>query len=309
MEHYIAAYAISVRNALENEKRFFELNSIGTFDLFTITKDYLQQESIQKYSHSPDDKTTFAAGILCLDTTKRSIYGSTTYGKFGIQSTGIDTVNNSISYERDPKTADTMPHFYFFYIPEQSPYAILLVQRIGNSGIYSRLIEHYKAFIRDKVNSAVATTELLKPKAAIQSLSQQSSQCVTYKSLKLPKDISDTITADGILNLNEEDYTVEITFKPKRGKTLNLMPAWASSQTSSALLLESDNKKTKVLDKKIHIEINGKKRVVSMNDPTDIETYFAINESVEVENGHPTKESLLKYCEELSKDLHSELLP
>lgn len=312
MEHYISAYAISVRNANEDGKVNFNLNAIGSNDLLAITREYLSQDSFKEFHHTEEDKTSFTVGVPTVNDDERIIYGQAKFGKYGIGSTGINTDDNTVSYVRGTNVADTMPHFYFFYIPNGSTYAILLTQRIGISGIYSKITEDYKVFIRNKISSAVTTIDLLKPTAAIDTLSsQRSTQSVTYKTLSLPKDISDAISSDGILNLVDGEYTVEITFKPKRNKILGLMPGWHSKpDTTAKLLLENGNKKTKVIDTKVNIEINGKKRVIAMSNPTSIETYFHIDDDVvTLENGHPTYESLLEYCKTLSKDLHNALIP
>lgn len=325
MEHYISAYSIKVRNPLAESMEYYPLDAVGSHDLLTVIKNCLEQESISQFKHN--EKVSFKIDSVTLESSDRVVYGYAKYGRYGISSEVVNTVDNSTTHNKTTDEADTMKHFFYFYLPNEHANGILLTQRIGNSGIYSKLSDEVIKFIRPLIPGSPVNFSLLRSRNVIDELSEiTQAKRIRLKGTKVPEDYMNSLTEQGFLtDQSEEDYYVDVIIRSKRGGWLNLAnnlfnPSEADTSDALQEALENDSgvsSETEETDDtgnslqgNIEIETvmaNGKKRMVSVTDPTSIEMYYNITDSVGMRNGHPIADEIKEYCKSLAIELSEDI--
>lgn len=314
MEHYISAYSVTVRNPQVDGAGYYPLDRVGQHDLLTVIRNCLEQDSLSEFKH--DEKLSFKIDSVTIETSDRVVYGFVNYGRYGISSEVVSTLNNSTMHNRTIDEADTMKHFFYFYLPKEHVYGILLTQRIGNSGIYSKLSKEAISFIKNLLPGSPVNFSLLKSKTAIEELSNLTkAKRIRLKGTKVPEDYMNSLSEQGFLTKQtEKDYYVDVIIRSKRGGFLNLAPnMFGSSDTLQEEVDqgEIDQDETgRSLQGDIEIETvmpNGKKRMVSVSDPTNIEMYYNISDAVGMRHGHPIAEEIKEYCRSLSIELSEEI--
>lgn len=312
MEHYISAYSINIRNPSAQGVEYYSLDRIGQYDLLTVVKNCLEQESLQNFKHN--EQVSFKVDSVTVEPLDRVVYGFISYGRYGISSEVVSTLDNSTMHNRTTDEADTMKHFFYFYLPKEHVNGILLTQRIGNSGIYSKLRMEAVLFIRNLLPGSSVNFSLLKSKTVIDELSNLTkAKRIRLKGTKIPENYMDSLTERGFLTeQTEEDYYVDVIIRSKRGKFLNLARNLFDSSQSGDVLQEEvvQDEAEKSLQGDIEIETimtNGKKRMVSVSDPTNIEMYYNISDEVGMKDGHPISDEIKEYCKSLSIELSEEI--
>lgn len=321
MEHYISAYSIKVRNPnADGGQQLFSLNHIGSGDLFDIVKDALTQQKLSSFQHA--DKVSFKIDYVSQDNSNRAIYGHASYGKFGHSSTLVNVTDDSTAHDRTTDQAETMRHFFYIHLPEEHQYGILLTHRISNTGIYTRLKEELISYFQSQTSGFPIIFSLLRSRKTICDLSQINSvKRIQVKGTKIPDNYMDSLTEQGFLvGQTENDYEVDVVIKPKRSGLLNIRPNFFNTQEdSSSDTIQQEDESTEIetteestfdIQGRIQLEVaisNGKKRMISVNDPSSLEMYYNITDEVTLRDGHPVDGDITEYCKILAQDLSADI--
>lgn len=313
MEHYISAYSINVRDPLSEGVVHYPLDKVGQYDLLVMIKNCLEQDFLSEFNHN--DKSSFKIDSVTIESSDRVVYGYVNYGRYGISSEVVSTLDNSTTHNRTTDEADTMKHFFYFYLPREYTHGVLLTQRIGNSGIYSKLRDEVGSYLRRVLPGSPINFALLKSKTVIDELSSiTKAKRIRLKGTKIPEDYMNTLNGKGFLtSQTEDDYYVDVIIRSKKGGWLNLANDLFNPNVSSDILREDSEQyddSGRSIQGKVEIETvmpNGKKRMVSVSDPTSIEMYYNISDAVGIRHGHPISEEMKEYCRTLSIELSNEI--
>lgn len=132
-----------ILDSIGKEKR------VNPIDLFAILSDELNgynntdEKSQKKYNFQ----------VNCLDNEKRMISGIVNSGDFGYEAILVNVDDEKQVKKRGVRDAELIPYYYLIYLPKNSEYGYLILERFQKSGIQTIFINSLESIIKGEINN------------------------------------------------------------------------------------------------------------------------------------------------------------
>lgn len=304
----LALYQLSInrrRNRDEQVVLSDFMNGTDMLDVVRCLLDTLRYDSTNEGAPQNRDVNKFFRimkrdGMDLLSTNGRYISGIIETGDYGTEENMVNVQTGEATHTKSINEALLVPFYFLFYIPRDSRIGFLLLQRIGNLGVYSlfqdnlrRSLDSYVARNNEsnfvlKINPLVLQRLINRHLEGIGGGAKKITfERLDKEDLKVSRMTGNEISDDKVRN-------TELVYTAKRNETFNIrrildrmpMRSVAPSNVFSVEGIEYS-------DVKFEVEIGRQTRQLSVKDIEKLGTFMDITESVELaQNGYPTYESL-----------------
>lgn len=303
MKNYtIGLYQISINERHHKDKKVILSDYNYGQDLLKQLKNLLESwENEEQKGLVKNEQEKKISRILKKDDGTYELYSLGRYisgiiesGEFGTEENIINSITGELKYHKNADDAQMIPFFFIFYIPENSHKGYLLIERIGNIGIYSTLTKSIQNYIGPILEeNLVLKIEPLMLKAVFDKNLNVVSDAkkiilkgVHYKDLNIQQISNNLIEC--------EKVNTEITFSAPKNKYLSIKN-WLNKLNSQKT--ETDRlvfQNFEYSDVAFELKIGGKTKTVSIARIYALGTYLEVTDSIEIgKNGYPTYKSLL----------------
>ncbi len=306
MRNYsLSIYRISINKRLSKDEKVYLSDYNNGKDLLAQLKSLLE---IWKFENAKENTPTIAKdedekkisrilqnldGSFELHSLGRCLSGIIESGEFGTEENIIDSNTGELKYRKRADDAQMIPFFFMFNIPEHSYYGYLIIERIGNIGIYSTLTKAIQKHIEQgrhenlvlKIEPFMIQEVFNRNLSVISEARKVILKRVQSQKLNLSQIAENLVEGDGV--------QTDIVYKAPRNRFLQVKQ-WIDK------LNASKNKKggytfqnIEYADVAFELKIGGKVRTVSIAKINGLGTNLEITDNVELgNNGYPTYNSL-----------------
>ena len=312
MKNYsLSIYRISINKRLDKNDRVILSDYDYGNDLLSQLNEFFNTLKIEQFSNESssiikDDEEKKISrifknqnGLFELHTLSIYISGIIESGEFGTEENIIDSNTGQLKYRKKSIDAQMIPFFFMFNIPENSPYGYMVIERIGNIGIFSTLTKSIQKFLAPLIQDNVVLK--IEP-FFIQEVMDRNLNVISEAKKVIIKGVrnKDLGIAKITDNLITDDIQADIVYKAPRN---------GSIQIRSLLdkLKPSKNKKDlytfpniEYADIAFELKLGGKTKTISIGNINNLGTNLEITESITIgSNGYPTYESILQEAQKL----------
>ena len=312
MKNYsLSIYRISINKRLDKNDRVILSDYDYGNDLLSQLNEFFNTLKIEQFSNESssiikDDEEKKISrifknqnGLFELHTLSRYISGIIESGEFGTEENIIDSNTGQLKYRKKSIDAQMIPFFFMFNIPENSPYGYMVIERIGNIGIFSTLTKSIQKFLAPLIQDNVVLK--IEP-FFIQEVMDRNLNVISEAKKVIIKGVrnKDLGIAKITDNLITDDIQADIVYKAPRN---------GSIQIRSLLdkLKPSKNKKDlytfpniEYADIAFELKLGGKTKTISIGNINNLGTNLEITESITIgSNGYPTYKSILQEAQKL----------
>lgn len=303
----IASYALKVQKKTNNkDNQYVNLGGADEhgFSVKELFFEFLNSK-IRNHSVNTDYSIVLQAEEKNIIKKDSVIKGIINFGDYGYSASGYNIVENKISYHRNRDDSELIPYYFLAYLPDGRDTGILLVQRFGSKGIFTALKQAVSSFFDTKCNNYKFVFRPQVPFEVFKYLRDGSLKSIKIIRYVAPDDISETIKN---LGFETEEGILTIEFKAKRKGTL-LKPSWLTNFNRKNGFYEIDQEKIPIEGEvQISVDYLGKTRKIRFDDPQKISPYIDATDDLDIMNdGHPSFDSIDRYCENLLDQLLKEM--
>ena len=302
MKNYsLSIYQITINKRFNKDEKVYLSDYENGSDLFLQLKEVLETwkfENIQESSPTiiKDEEEKKISRILKhsdgtfeLYSLGRYISGIIESGEFGTEENIINSNTGELKYRKKAEDAQMIPFFFMFHIPENSYYGYLIIERIGNIGIYSTLTKAIQKHISFQIqdNLVLKVEPFMIQEVLNQNLNIVSeAKKVILKGIRNQKLNLSQITENLI---TEDNVQADLVYKAPRNRFLQVRK-WLDK------LNASKNKKggytfqdIEYADVAFELKIGGNVRTISIARINGLGTYIEITNNITIgTNGYPT---------------------
>jgi hypothetical protein len=200
----------------KNKKQYEPLDSFGdNHSLINFIVNFL--DSIKDLSVDEAQQRTLQTvdkGLIYSNMSEGIYSGLLESGTFGVASKGRNIDTGEITYNKTVRDSDMMPHFFLFYMPPNSKYGALILQRFGNHGISSIFRSKLKTEISKQFNGYYAEIDDLIPIEIIKNyLKNGDISELIFRNNELPKTVEGYLK-DRNLKLKEASIHLKVEKNP-----------------------------------------------------------------------------------------------
>lgn len=313
MKNYsLSIYQITINKRFNKDEKVYLSDYENGSDLFLQLKEVLETwkfENIQESSPTiiKDEEEKKISRILKhsdgtfeLYSLGRYISGIIESGEFGTEENIINSNTGELKYRKKAEDAQMIPFFFIFHIPENSYYGYLIIERIGNIGIYSTLTKAIQKHISFQIqdNLVLKVEPFMIQEVLNQNLNIVSeAKKVILKGIRNQKLNLSQITENLI---TEDNVQADLVYKAPRNRFLQVRK-WLDK------LNASKNKKggytfqdIEYADVAFELKIGGNVRTISIARINGLGTYIEITNNITIgTNGYPTYNSLKAEAQKL----------
>lgn len=297
----ISAYQVSITSA-SNKKLPLKTAVQVTSGKQTLFKTFF--DGIAKTSQPIDfsaDKKIAQFYMPVYDVSKDTLWGKIGTGEYGYATDIYDPSSKKITYQKTKNQAGMIP-FYYFFKPSKDPNSgILVVQKFKQYGIKTFLNQKLISYLANIQQNSTLTIEKIVPNALLQKLLTQG-EVRTLRLLKqeVSSDICDGLSA---VDTAKQAEQIEIIIKAAKGGSfsgLALFNAFKNKKLSGLITIPDFSYD----EIKVDIDIDGRKRVVSLGHPGRLAGNIDITSELEVGiDGHPLEDSLKNIMSDFADEI------
>lgn len=312
MKNYsLSIYRISINKRLDKNDRVILSDYDYGKDLLSQLNEFFNTLKIEQFSNESssiikDDEEKKISrifknqdGIFELHKLSRYISGIIESGEFGTEENIIDSNTGQLKYRKKSIDAQMIPFFFMFNIPENSPYGYMVIERIGNIGIFSTLTKSIQKFLAPLIQDNVVLK--IEP-FFIQEVMDRNLNVISEAKKVIIKGVrnKDLGIAKITDNLITDDIQADIVYKAPRNGFIQI-------RSLLDKLKPSKNKKDlytfpniEYADIAFELKLGGKTKTISIGNINNLGTNLEITESITIgSNGYPTYESILQEAQKL----------
>lgn len=161
----LALYQLSINRKGKRDDRIVLSNFMNGFDIIDIINELfntLRYNSVNEDVAQNRDKEKFFRimkrdGRDLLFTDGRYISGIIETGDYGTEENMVNVLTGEATHTKSVNEALLIPFYFLFYVPEDSKVAFLLLERIGNLGIYSLLESKLRGYLAPELLKMMKT--------------------------------------------------------------------------------------------------------------------------------------------------------
>jgi len=302
----LAPYTLRLKR--KNSSNYFFFEDVLGLDFIDVLHEYL---SNVLPSLPINNQTGEVIKVTSIKKENRTIYGQFEAGHNGYGSTLLNTVTDTVSYERNTLDAELIPYYFLVRLPSKVDKGILILQRFNSIGVKTLFFDNFTQHLKAKISDEyILEINPLVPKGLIK-------EYINGRFIKLrlikqgyPKDIID-IPPDAIPDDNEFDGESELILSaPKNG----ILPYHIRSMFSTNLdkFLNSDDvsvgsiievKNFDYDNIKMQVRVGNSYKTINLSDMGKLRYYEDISGINLNANGHPKFDIIDSVAKSLLKDL------
>jgi hypothetical protein len=301
--HSISPYTIRCFNpaltAVPIAQRYSVLDSVGTFDVFSMLKEYIESHS-EEFHLLEDNKQVFRFTGMNIDVNKRVIYGWLQAGSYGIKTEIINVDTGNVDFEKAQNNAEIIRHYVHFYFPLGFNEAIALLHGYRGNGIKTLFFEQFNDLFHKRTKLTLQMNPLGYDKAFKQWEDAIAKEIVLIKFNGLDN------LEDQILKLGHDE--VEVSLKPPKKGTFGKLKDFFNPRSDVAIAVELLSHQCSTI--KTTVEINNKRRKFNIEpQATNIVCQIELDDSVKVVDGNPDPTSMNIWCSTILDEFCQTMYP
>ena len=233
----------------------------------------------------------------------RTVSGRITYGVHGIVSRFVDIVDRKEKFKRKASDLEEIPLYFKLYRPKAEHYMIFAFQSFGVRSCINLVQSAFRKYVKDKSGLTVRFRKLMPAEAGIEPFAAGIVKEMTFLKRKVSSDRVDSYRDDA-----PAEYDVKLSLLAK-GRTnfglyRDLSPEKVKKAGHSIILVDDFDKAT------VRVNLDGNTKYITMfgNQGEAGTIDVTDDEDLDIEDGHPTKESLDKVIEPLLKHFNNALI-
>jgi hypothetical protein len=302
----LALYQLSINKRGDRNNRVVLSDFMNGTDIIDAINDLLNTlrytSSNEDVSQNRDEEKFFRImkrnGQDLLFSEGRYVSGIIETGDYGTEENIVNIQTGEATHTKSINESLLIPFYFLFYIPEDSQIGFLLLQRIGNLGVYSLLESKLRGYLAPlikedeessfvlKINSLVLQRLITRHLGAIGGGAKK----ITFEQVR-KEDLKVSRMTNGEVS-NEEVGNTEIVYTAKRNSFFNIRNLLNRIQhvdSSNVYSIEG----VEYGDVKFEVIIEGQSRQLSVRDIEKLGTFIDITDNVQLApNNYPTYESL-----------------
>ncbi|MFN6539342.1 MAG: hypothetical protein RM021_023730 [Nostoc sp. EkiNYC01] len=302
----LAPYTLRLKR--KNSKSYLFFGEVLGLDFLDIFYEYLS--NILPISPI-NNKTGEVIKVTSIKKENRTIFGRLEAGQNGYGSKLLNTVTDTVSYERNTLDAELIPYYFLIRLPSQADKGIIILQRFNNTGVKTLLFDNFIQYLKTKISDEyILDINPLVPKGLIK-------EYINGRFIKLrlikqgyPKDIFDR-HPNGMPDENEFDGQCELVLSaPKNG----ILPHYIRSMISTNIdkFLNSDDLSVGSIIEvnnfdydniKMQVRVGNSYKTIDISDMGKLRYYEDISGLDLDINGHPKFDIIDSRAKSLLKDL------
>jgi len=268
-------------------------------DLLQVLHDYFQNLSGNIFN---DTVGEFILRVSNYGRHGRSVSGQLEKGDYGIESEIIDTIQQTVSYDRAIQDAELLPFYFLIAVPPGANEAIAIFQMSGVSGIKGIIEDNFERHFTNRFPDYHLEVNRLIPSQLIDQL-LTNSRVTKFRFVRygIPTDITDLVN----LGHDENEGIVELVVKAKRGRSFPLIERIRQ-------VIQGDRNVNRFIELqnfeynsvKIELESAGKYRTIDLLHLDNFRAQYNITEEIDIQGGNPVYNSI----DEVARNLCREIL-
>lgn len=298
----LEAYSFRIRKKSKRKDPFVPLHKFdGKTNLIQEFEKFVKAKSNTPITIELQSRCMMFEGVT---STTESVAGRIRQGQYGKAAPIMDVTRKQKSYDKKRNEAELVPHFFYFYFPKGASIGVLLVERRGQSGIFSLLsgiIEH--EFAEAHPQFSVVFKPLM-PATILEKFLSEGVLCeARFISYKVPDDVADKLILPGSQIKHEYEVIVRAKSRLQRLPFIKFF----SGEKDLETVLEH-HMQTTVDDIKIEVELGGRRRTIDLGNPGRLKASFEIDTSkFEDRDGFPLVASMIDEGRQLASTLSASL--
>ena len=317
----LALYQLSIHKRRDRDDRVVLSDFMNGTDIIEIVSDLLNtltyDSTNEDVSQNRDNENFFRIMKTnnqdLLFEEGRFVSGIIETGNFGTEENIVNILNGEATHTKGVNEALLVPFYFLFYIPEDSEIGFLLLQRIGNLGIYSLLESKLRSYLVPLIRNDEGNDFVLKinPLVLQRLITQHlgsiggGAKKITFEQVR-KEDLKVSRMTNNEVS-NDEVGNTEIVYTAKRNSFFNirgLLNRIRRVDSSNVYSIEG----VEYGDIKFEVIIEGQPRQLSVKDIERLGTFMDITDNVQLaSNNYPTYESLNQQAHLLTTHILQEI--
>lgn len=291
----LTTYGINVRNT---DNQNIELHNINGISLIEIINNAAQM-NLNEYLNDAESENIFTfeqieTAIINNEHNQeiyRILYVRVKTGEYGIESEIVNSNTGEVTYNRSPEEADVMPFGCCIIVPSgEYVSGVILFQSIGRYGITTVMRKKIDDYLKAIDNSLRLVIDPILPRAYANRFFQEGLlKTVRMIRYRIPDDDSDRYGVDrGVDDIIEE----RVIRKPAgfiRNKTTEIQE-WFAGDRAYEEIVQIEG--FEIDDLKFEFKMGRRIKTISLRNIDNLIVSEDVTDEVDIENGHPTFESL-----------------
>jgi hypothetical protein len=310
----IAVYEIVIkgREPKTNHSSPVTYASLGRNETYPEFIEGMIQRTLNRFYDGKDQKEIAKLSSLVDRGMSRSgehLDGFIDYGRYGGAADIINTENNyTKDFAMGPAHAPVTPYYFYFHLPSDQTAAIMCIQRLGNSGIYSILKEHLEKEFKDCLpDGHTVSIDKLVPSEYIEQVSKKAAR-VTAIHLSYELDSEQVFNSldeqVGERKVKERKIEVQQNLKIKgliRARAEDFLENYSLKKPEFYKEIGLDPENTTIKER-ISVKFGRKTfKMTTGDDAKDLAAYFDVSDDVGLKNGHPDAKKLKAAVKDIMK--------
>jgi len=315
----LSIYRISINRRLEKEEKLYLSDYDNGKDLFMQIKEFLETWQYEKIQE--DTPTTVrdeleqkisriaknADGKFEFHTLGRCLSGVIESGEYGTEENIINSTTGELKYRKKAEDAQMIPFFFMFHIPSDALYGYLVIERIGNIGIFSTLTKAIQSYISPRFEQQLVLKiePFMIPEVFARNLNIISdAKKVILRGVRNRQLGLSQITENLV---DDNDVQMDLVYKAPRNQFLNIRQWLEKLKSTGSKKGGYTFNDIEYADVAFELKIGDSTRTVSIARINGLGTYLDISDCVKRgSNGYPTYDSLQYEAKKLLSYIHDE---
>ncbi|MEH2465992.1 hypothetical protein [Nostoc sp.] len=302
----LAPYTLRLKR--KNSSNYFFFEDVLGLDFIDVLYEYL---SNVLPSLPINNQTGEVIKVTSIKKENRTICGQFESGQNGYGSRLLNTVTDTVSYERNTLDAELIPYYFLVRLPSKVDKGIVILQRFNNIGVKTLFFDNFTQYLKAKISDEyILEINPLVPKGLIKEYINGRFIKLRFIKQGYPKDIID-IPPDAMPDDNEFDGESELILSaPKNGIlpyhirsifSKNLDKFLSSDDVSVGSIIEVKNFDYDNI--KMQVRVGNSYKTINLSDMGKLRYYEDISGIDLNTNGHPKFDIIDSVAKSLLKDL------
>ena len=300
----LASYVIRIRDVEDREWLTLDGFADGA-DLFDVLRDYLQSLTTVSYDQ-PNKKLIKLRPHL--RARNRILTGIIETGEWGYASQLQNVTNGRITHRRGTEEAENFPFYFLFSIPPDSDRGVVILERFGNRGIRTQLLNDLEANFSARFGDLRVRINPIAPGSLIDQYTGRGGRVTGIRLIQfqVPDDIADLF---GNRAAAVDEVYTEYIVHAKAGRELPLYPRIREvleGRRQASHLVEIAGIDPSII--KLTVDFQGKQRTFDLGNVDKIRAWYDITNEVRTgRDGHPQFGSIDQLARQLLADVNQTL--
>lgn len=295
--HTIAPYKFSISDSNRPIRdRFCNFQNIRGKSLTSLFKSFIESLN-SDFTYSLIDRNKHAFRFSECTISEGKIYGFIESGGSGKKGKIIDTTDSTEIANYTSIHANTTRKFFLLTYESDAKFAFLYLHQISGEGAKTQLLQQLNLFFK---NNHQALTPIIETLTFENALKKWQNEAIIKEirgyHIKSQDDSSD------MFNGLRDNHRIEVICKPPGiGLHFGKLGSLPDKDDVKSLVAISDEEPNEV---KVKLELDGKPKIMTLySQKLPICTIDFDSRSVEIVDGEPKIDSILKFCEEIGEGM------